>query len=115
MDLDAVQNVSVPAILVLIIVKMSYDALKDRRENRANGGNGRTATRAIMNHRLEKIDERTERIDGEVKGIAPAIDTLNTTIKEMDRSIDNLSDKIERATIPPVGYPRAPTPPPDDP
>ena len=114
MDLNAVQNLSVPAILVLIIVKLAFDALSRRRETKANGGNNRAGTRAVMNLRLEKIDERTERIDTEVRGIAPAIDTLNTTIKEMDRSMDNLSEKIERATIPPQAWPRTPTPPPED-
>ena len=115
MHLEDVQNLSVPAILVLIIVKLAFDALKDRRETKANGGNNRAGTRAVMNLRLEKIDERTERIEGEVKGVAPAVTELSSTIKEMDRSIDNLSEKIERVTIPPPGYPRAPTPPPEEP
>lgn len=103
--MDAIQNVSIPLIAVILILQVVLQgvmpALAKRKADRAPDNPPTNGTKAVMAHQINSLEQRSHQT-------ADALTALRADIVALARAIDRLSKRIEHCP----GPARHPTPPP---
>lgn len=95
--IEAATGVSVPLIAIILILQLVLPAISRRLATTPRGSvAGANGGKAVMQHRIGEIDQRTEEMGSVLRTLVPTLTQLSASVRANTRAIEKLTSRMEK-------------------
>ena len=99
--IEAATGVSVPLIAIILILQLVLPAISRRlatapRGSVAGANGGANGGKAVMQHRIGEIDQRTEEMGSVLRTLVPTLTQLSASVRANTRAVEKLTTRMEK-------------------